>query len=175
MEMIMIITVFIFLMAWSLIMTTLMAQSRNFYEWEGDECISGTVNVAPENWGMSFIPDANQTNLVAGLIVQRSVLNPARMAISGNESITILGVLAQDQYQYTNGAWDILTPLKVITAGYVRVAVGEAINEDVPWTSDATGRAKLWTPLMAAQAAKGVTKSRATVGGEIIEAQITNA
>jgi len=173
MEIITMILVFVVFLVMALIATQLV-QSQNFYEWEGDDCVSGTVNVAPENWSMSFIPDANQTNLFAGLIVQRSVLTTDRMSIAGDESVTILGVLAQDQLQFQNGTWDVVNPLKVVTAGYIRLAIGEPLAADVPWTSDATGRAKLWTAFMAAGAMKGVTKSQGTVIGEIVEAQITN-
>lgn len=150
-----------------------MVQAGNLIEPDGPNDNSYIVDNFANQWDISIRPDDAQTALVAGIIVHRSALDGQRFAIGTNECVDWFGVLAQDQVQFvTTGNYDVTSPLRIVTRGFISATAGVALAVDVPVCSDATGRLKLWDALMAAQAYIGRTRSSCTVVGETVQVEL---
>lgn len=149
-----------------------MTQADNLYEFTGEDCTDGIVDINPRNRHASARPDENYVadGLEWGYIVQRSDVVSTQIALADDGSEDWRGVLIEDQLQQADGNYNRCRPLTFTTDGQVRIRAGEALAVDTLVCSDATGRLRAYVDgVDDARALIGRTKSSCTDAGELVE------
>lgn len=121
----------------------------------------------------SWQPATDQTALTAGLIVERDPAATRFIQLAGNASVTVRGILTEDQFQNVDNTYNVTKALCVATHGPVRVLSGQALNADTAFCSDATGRARPWlTGVDPGMSYLGTIKETCTAAGDAVEAYL---
>ena len=122
----------------------------------------------------SIVPEATVDALIAGYIIEESVINGRQCQLAGDASVTKLGVLMNDQVRFINMTYDHTTPLTYAYSGPVNVLAGAiAIPKHAYVCSDATGRARPWqTGFDSPLSVLGISKTASTAAGDRVEVNL---